>query len=191
MLIEVPSAAVTEPPGGQIELLSTGDPAIRLSLFPDVERGLASPHGPLDRREAGLFAEYAVGLPARHIPLEITPGAGTTTSVRLPHDAFQGVADILLQIRYQGDVGYASIDGKLISDNFANGAPWEIGLRRFEALVRDQAIDLYITPLRAGQVVASDSAMAVSQTFVGQETATIELIEAVPQYQVRISPVRE
>ena len=62
-----------------------------------------------------------------------------------------------------------------------------LGLRRFERLVLERDIDLYITPLRQGQVVASDSSMAVQQTFVGNEIAEIDSIEAVPQYQARLT----
>ena len=84
-------------------------------------------------------------------------------------------------------MGYASIDGRLLNDNFANGAPWEIGLRRFESQILDRNIDLYITPLREGQIVTSDSAMAAQQTVVGHEIAEIHEIEAVPYYRVQIT----
>jgi hypothetical protein len=127
-----------------------------------------------------------VRLAAQDIQLDITEIGAAKAIVGLPQDAWRGVADIILSISYRGDVGNATIDGALISDNFANGAPWEIGLRRHAERLREQAIDLYITPLRQGQAVVSDSAMAAQQSFVGQEIAAIDSIVAIPQYQLRI-----
>jgi hypothetical protein len=171
---------------GALELLSAGAPEIGLSVLPAPEGALYGPGGQLDGTADGLFTDYHVALPAKNIQLDITHISAARAVVRLPRDAFHDIAEIILKIRYQGDVGYASIDGGLLNDNFANGAPWEIGLRRFESQILDRNIDLYIAPLREGQIVTSDSAMAAQQAVAGQEIAVIHEIEAVPQYRVQI-----
>ncbi len=175
------------PREGQLDLQRLGSPEFALSVFPPVDGELLGPDGPLKGTPNGLFTEYNVQLPAQHIQLDITKISEAKAIVGLPQDAWRGVADIILSIGYHGDVGNASVDGALISDNFANGAPWEIGLRRHAARLREQAIDLYITPLRQGQTVVSDSAMAAQQSFVGQAVAQIDAIEAIPVYQVQIA----
>jgi hypothetical protein len=172
---------------GALDLLVTGNPDVQISLFPDVAGGLAGPDGPLDRADGGLFASYRLALPAVAIPLILTQISDASVSVRLPAGAVGDIADILLAIRYRGDVGYASVDGRLISDNFANGAPWEIGLGQLAPRIYDRDIDIYISPLREGRVVASDSAMAAQQSFVGQAIAEITAIEALPRRRVRIA----
>jgi hypothetical protein len=172
---------------GTLDLLSAGSPEMHLSLFPDVEGDLFGPTGQLEGTPDGLFTDYRVALPEKEIPLDIAYVRADKASIRLPPDAFRGVADINLTVHYRGDVGYASVDGTLISDNFANGAPWEIGLRRFEPQLLERTIDLYIAPLRDGQVVTSDSGLALQQTFVGQEIAEIGSIETIPQYQLRLT----
>src|SRR5262249_24412753 len=115
-----------------LDLCSSSNPEPHLSMFPNVEGGLFGPNGQLEAGADGRFTDYRVVLPAREGPLEVTGASAARATVRLPQDALRGVAEVILAIRYRGDVGYASIDGALISDNFANGAPWEIGLRRFE-----------------------------------------------------------
>jgi beta-galactosidase len=167
--------------------LRSADSELHLSLFPGVDGDLFGPNGQLEGVADGLFTDYRVALPAKDVALDIRRVGAGQAIVRLPHDALHGIADVILAIRYRGDVAYASIDGALLSDNFANGAPWEIGLRRFETQALDRDIDLYISPLREGQFVMGDSAMAWQQTFVGQEIAEIESIEAIPQYQARIT----
>jgi hypothetical protein len=41
-----------------------------------------------------------------------------------------GLSDALLQIDYTGDIGRFEADGKLLDDNFYNGTPWQLSLRR-------------------------------------------------------------
>jgi hypothetical protein len=93
----------------------------------------------------------------------------------------------LLRIHYRGDVGYASVNGELIHDNFSNGTAWEIGLKHFADKLAEARLDLYISPLRQGRTIMSDSAMAVQQTFVGEEIAEIISCELVPQYRVKLT----
>ena len=41
------------------------------------------------------------------------------------------ISNIFLKIAYTGDVARLSANGYLLDDNFNNGLPWMIGLRRF------------------------------------------------------------
>ena len=43
---------------------------------------------------------------------------------KLPEYFRHGLKDARLQLTYSGDIGQAFIDGRMISDNFANGAAW-------------------------------------------------------------------
>jgi hypothetical protein len=112
-------------------------------------------------------------------------------AVNFTPDAFWGFDDLLLQIDYVGDVGYAYLDGQLISDNFNNGTPWEIALKRFLPKVLEKEIYLHVTPQRKGQVVRSDSAMAAQEEFVGEEIAEIKWVGVVPRYKGMVVEKRE
>lgn len=58
-------------------------------------------------------------------------------------------ADSLLRLRYRGDAIRVYIGGRLITDDYSNGRPLEIGLwRHKEALARDP-LEVWILPLRA------------------------------------------
>jgi beta-galactosidase len=91
-------------------------------------------------------------------------------------------ARVLLRITYEGDVARLYANGKLLTDNFYNGAPWIVGLDRIPC--RDwEHLELKIVPLRnLASIYLPDGARpAASPT--GQ-TARLEQVQTVPQYDV-------
>ncbi len=58
------------------------------------------------------------------------------------------VSNVFLNIDYTGDVGRLSANGHLLDDNFYNGMPWSIGLRRFAEQIRGEQLELIVLPLR-------------------------------------------
>ncbi len=80
--------------------------------------------------------------------------------VDVPREALVGHKLVLLRVNYVGDIGHAFINGRMVSDNFANGAAWDIRLdSEADALSRDP-LTLYITPIKEHVVVDVSSAMA-------------------------------
>lgn len=63
-------------------------------------------------------------------------------SSKIPSETF-------LEIRYIGDVAQLKQNGRLLDDNFFNGAPWSIGLDRFVDGVGPATLELDILPLRS------------------------------------------
>ena len=55
--------------------------------------------------------------------------------------------DPLLRIHYTGDVARLTLGGKLLTDNFYNGQPFEIGLQRFGAEILTGALQLAVLPM--------------------------------------------
>ncbi len=82
-------------------------------------------------------------------------------TVQIPEEC-EDCKDLLLQIYYQGDVGQAFVDGELISDNFCNGAVWEIGLREAWKPEMGRELVILITPKK------KDASVDVSSTMAGR-----------------------
>ena len=98
------------------------------------------------------------------------------------------VSDIFLRVRYVGDQGrLIDPNGALLEDNFWNGEPWTIGLRRFAT--PDGALPsmtLQMLPIRAdAPVYLSDEARSALPSS-GQKLV-VEGVEALPEYQLRIT----
>lgn len=57
------------------------------------------------------------------------------------------VDEIFLKIDYEGDIGNLFMDGRHIEDNFYDGRPWEVGLKRFMEGQQEIELELKIKAL--------------------------------------------
>lgn len=112
-------------------------------------------------------------------------GRGRYT-VRIPQNALEGLKDARLQIEYTGDIGNAFIDGRMIHDNFANGAVWEIGLKDFMQELKEECITVYIAPIKEGANVNVESAMAARSEEVKAYIAKLKSVKLQPVYEFKV-----
>lgn len=110
----------------------------------------------------------------------------TRYTVQIPQNVMEGVKDALLQVEYDGDIGNAFINGRMIHDNFSNGAVWEIGLREFAGELKTQCITLYIVPLKEGVSVNVESAMAARSEEVEHIIAELRDVRIQPVYEFAV-----
>ena len=108
-------------------------------------------------------------------------------TVQIPETVMEGVKDALLRIEYTGDVGSAFINGRMISDNFSNGAVWEIGLKEFAEELKREEVTVYITPLKEGANVNVESAMAARSEEVKACIAELKSVQIQPVYEISLS----
>ncbi|WP_438444137.1 beta-galactosidase [Gorillibacterium sp. sgz5001074] len=163
----------------QVKLEVTDAEEVTLRVFPDLE-GLGTVAGGelLERYGDGLFTAYRFRLPSKEVRFGIKPVKQDKAVLTFEPDAFDGRKEVLLRVDYRGDIGYAFIDGDLINDNFSNGNTWEIGLSAHrERLVR-QGMYLYISPIRKGSTVNSQSTMAGWSEHAEEQIAQLQHIRA-------------
>ncbi|MCR4883710.1 MAG: beta-galactosidase [Clostridiales bacterium] len=170
-------AALLEDEHGTLRLEST---EARNTLFcfpPERLRGTA-----LRLPDEGPFGVYCAETCAKQISVRWEPCAPFRWTLQLPEDTLDGLKDARLQIDYQGDIGMLFLNDRMISDNFCNGATWEIGLLEQKGRLPGTMV-LKITPLRKDAKVNVESAMAARKEEV--RTTVGELL------QVRVQPVYE
>lgn len=92
-----------------------------------------------------------------------------------PAGALRGHKQTLLRVKYRGDIGHAFAGNELISDNFCNGAAWNIRVDCYADMLEKQPLVLYLTPIKKN-VTVDASAMAGLQERADTEAA--ELLEA-------------
>ena len=79
------------------------------------------------------------------IPDDSAFDTAATWRIRVPKS--EGPSGTFLRISYQGDIARLYADGKLVTDNFYNGAPWLIGLDRILPAAWDK-LELRVLPLQ-------------------------------------------
>jgi hypothetical protein len=169
----------------EVKLESTDAEEVELKVFPDFE-ALGSVIGGelLERAEEGLFTVYRFCVPRKDIAFELKRVGEDKATLAFAADSFARVKEALLRIDYEGDIGYAFIDGDLINDNFSNGKTWEIGLKRFEERLVQEGMYVYISPIRKGSVVNSNTTMAGWSSNAAELIAELSNVSIVPVYEL-------
>lgn len=105
--------------------------------------------------------------------------------ITVPPNALASLNNLFLKVTYQGDIARISADGKLLDDNFYNGEPWTIGLKRFLRSGDLKTLDLTILPLRKDAPVYLQSASWPQFPANGQIDA-LKSVSWIPEYQLVI-----
>jgi len=139
----------------------------------------------------GLLTRYALSAAPVTPPVQVSRLRVDKAVLSFGADLFEGVSDVFLRIRYAGNYLEAFINGRLVSDNFCNGTPWEIGLKRFCPEVVEKGMYLYVAPLVKGsdvdKIVGKQLAHAYGREFTDEDIAEILSIEALPEYRARVT----
>ena len=192
---------------GRLRVYSTDPAQMSFSVYPAVNEGLFDGLRELRREGNGLFTRYILTRLSKNVPLTLkiyepeehlpavcpapvlasidcdnSKDCGTNNirqwSLQVPQDALDGLSELFLRIHYAGDTAQAYINGRLVADNFYDGLPWEIGLKRFAPEVFQTDLVIQITPMRdRSQIYLEDRAKLPE----GKEP-NIQKIEAVPEY---------
>ncbi|RCW65870.1 beta-galactosidase [Saliterribacillus persicus] len=170
----------------KIRVEATGKERLELKAFPGLGDSILMDGEEIFSEKNGLFKEYKKITQYSHPKIEVKKVKSNKAVIHFSPEHFEGIKELLLNIDYVGDIGYAFIDGELIHDNFCNGRPWEIGLQQHKQALLEKGMYLYISPVKENSFVKSDSPMAARTEVVGKEIATIKSIQATAIYDVKI-----
>jgi hypothetical protein len=173
----------------ELQLTWRGQESVELAFYPPVSDELLPGSGEIIRVGDGLLARYRLTVPEHKIELAIQTLSSTLLRVGIPASALQGVNDAYISIDYLGDVGHAYLDGRLINDHFANGLPWEIGLKRFVIPGEARELVLRISPLKRNSNALSyfPTGMAFRPVVDGNVVSAVHAITALPEYHVTLA----
>ncbi len=175
----------------RIRLEWIGNKKISFQVFPDFEATMVIDGEELMKTDQnGVFNCYEILHKDKLINIDIKNISKSRAEIKLEKDDFTGLKNIILNVNYTGDIGYALIDGRLIHDNYCNNTVWEIGLKGFKEELHNMGMNIYISPIKKGSRVSSDSPMAARSEVFDEAIAEIHSIKAVPVFEVLIEEKR-
>lgn len=151
--------------GDTLRLTSTDPRDLTVSCFPGIGPsaeglfqqmspgipGLAVPPVIVEQiKTAGPLRTIVQGKIKEHVaaaPVDADFAAAAVWRIKLPAGLDLG-ADTLLRLNYTGDVARVYIGKKFITDDYYNGRPLEIGLRRHAADLKNGELTIEILPLQ-------------------------------------------
>jgi hypothetical protein len=163
-----------------------------LFAFPALQGPISAAGARLDAAFQDGFTHCTLTSAARQVSLSVTHHVSGDAEISFSPGIIGGLADVLLSIEYEGDVGNAFIDGTLVAVDFSNGQPWEIGLARFASDLERKGMYIHVTPRREGTMMVRESGMAFQQELRGRdgmppgaaEVAIIRRISAQPILEI-------
>ena len=104
-----------------------------------------------------------------------------------PQQIPSGVSDVFLRVNYDGDEArLLNAKGTLLEDNFWNGQPWLVGLRRFaETGDKLASMQLQALPVRADAPVYFSSEARAALPEHGQKLE-VKSVEAIAEYKLLV-----
>jgi hypothetical protein len=155
---------------------------------------------PIDCRQteaAGIAPPVKFGPPLPYRPHGVAqaPGAGdlpqaANWQITISMAALGGLNELFLEVDYQGDVARLSANRRLLADNFYNGQPWTVGLKRFLSPNSPSTFELSILPLRKDAPVYFEFPDPPHFAPSGQ-TDEVDKIRLIPEYQLEIDVGKE
>lgn len=109
--------------------------------------------------------------------------ASDSFRVMVAADAMDGIDNVLLSVEFVGDIGQAFVRGELVADNFANGVPWEIGLRQIAPGDGPWEILLKVIPREKDSKVTLDQTVPHPERFQGDRVGAIDAVRVIPVYR--------
>ena len=96
-------------------------------------------------------------------------------AITLPENALDGLNNAYLHIDYQADQGRCYLNNRLVADNYFNGTPWAIELKKFAS---PGPFMIELTPLKTGYKILFDE--SVPTEIVNQ--AILKKVAIIPEY---------
>lgn len=103
---------------------------------------LVRPAGPLRKIEPGKSRQ-----PVAAMPVDADFAHAAVWRIKLPANVDLS-SDTILRLHYAGDVARVYIGGRFINDDYYNGQPLDIGLRRHAAELKNGELTVAILPLQ-------------------------------------------
>ena len=194
--------------GKQIRLRSMLSPVQHLALFPSLEipqtqktnRGLwttftvSQPEKhlqleikqtqtatPRKEMEFGPYFEWRkASVPT--VPPDIAFANASCWQLKWSNPDAQGLSNVLLKLDYVGDVGRLYSSSTLLEDNFFNGLPWEVGIKRFGSEIDSTPFTLKLLPMSAVAPIYLDS---TARSLINSNGSLPKLVHAalIPEYE--------
>jgi hypothetical protein len=144
-------------------------------------------------KQAGTAAPVKIGPPPSWRPQGVPQApeedtfdaAAAVWKLSLANASLSNLGNLYLLVDYVGDIARLSNGHHLLVDNFFNGDPWKIGLKRF--VNRNQTGDLLlqILPLRGDSPVFLEDRIRKTIPTTGQ-TEQLRSVQLIPQYNLTL-----
>jgi hypothetical protein len=100
--------------------------------------------------------------------------------LKIPDNYLEGINQLYLHIKYNGDMAELRFGHRLVADNFNNFTPWQIGLKQFGNQIEGQQLKLRLFPFIPDFKIYFDKPLSKDEI----EKTNIIDIRFIPEYSI-------
>jgi beta-galactosidase len=177
IVLDANPAKLNEIPGDKVRSYSLSVPEARFTLRQEAIRPAGeAPEPQLGPRPS--WRPHGVAL----APPDSVFLRAAAWQLTVPSALPASVSELYLRLEYLGDTARISAGGRLLDDDFFNGLPWYVGLKRFADSTSQGPLQLEILPLRADAPVYFDDRLRPSIPKRGQ-ALELKSVKLIPEYE--------
>ncbi len=174
----------------KIYLDSTNKNNTFLSIFPGLESPINVSGGEILNTDVediskDIFESYNLSINKKSIECRCHHPMIDKAVMEFKPEDFEDIDELILQIRYVGDIGYIFIDGVLIADNFSNSDVWETGLMQHKDALIEHGLYIHLSPIKKGTRVKRDNMAAMREEVESVEVGFLS-VELIPRHRLEI-----
>lgn len=135
---------------------------------------------PVKRFNAVTWRKVEIAL----APSDSAFDAAAVYRIAVPAHALDQLHDVILEVNYVGDIARLYAGDVLLNDNFFNGTPWRISLRRYADALRAGPLELRILPLRRDAPIYLAASHRPRSFPANGQIAAVTSVQAIPVYEL-------
>jgi len=133
------------------------------------------------------WKQQTIEVPAVNPVFKVDKAGSRRMTVTVEPNNNKHVQEYFLQINYVGDVAMAFINNSMVLDHFYYGAPWTIGLKRFENRMAEKGMDFYFRPLMKDAPYLKDLPQSALRDWNNKKSVlSIDSVNVLPEYRTQL-----
>ncbi|HET7538102.1 MAG TPA: beta-galactosidase, partial [Candidatus Didemnitutus sp.] len=142
---------------------------------------LVKPAGPPRAIQLG-----AIKQPVAAAPVDADFANAAVYKINIPSNA-ANKGDLLLRLHYAGDVARIMVGGKFVLDDYANGGPFDISLKRYAETLKEGELTVAILPIQRNAPIYFSSPSALPDFGTRDAVAELYPAELFTRYTAEIT----
>jgi len=172
--------------GDNYKINSFGKNDFKLDIFPAIN-SIQSRGRIIKAVKDGMFSQFNYESSPKILKYSVDSVDSEKTVVRINSSEFKGLENIYMNVEFKGNICrlFDISKGLLLGDNYYNGKPWKISLRRFKEQLNNDGLMLRISPelIGSNETTTRNGILLNINQIIESHKLQIRKVDFEPEYK--------